>query len=271
MKPIPSQDSLADYRIYRKADLESFELLYGFLKQRGYQIDPGYGKARKAIRDYDAFAWRADQPTLFLRRNGKVDCTQIVHQGIHHLVGSRFGYRLRGNPRMCLLNEAIGLGLGFYFPISMAANHGLEGNNYFTRTLADYVKAPMHAKVPLVKMLNDAISDPYRGFVKVTVDAYTVLLETFSHLLRLQAGEPATASWRRLEKVIRKSTHYTFTRRYDIALPSTYALAYCGERSSLEDRRNEKACLAILHDCGTMPELLSELGADAADHARVAA
>jgi hypothetical protein len=256
-----NEKSVDDLTRVRKADARSFDLLFSFLRRTGYYLDLDRAILLKSIPRYEAFAWRVEERALSPGPRGKVGATAIYHQGIHALVAARFGHRRRGMPRMCLLNEAIGLGTAFYFSVAgLGKSRGKHA--YFTdQILEECLSADPRRRARALRMLNDSMEDPYAGFCRTTQAAYSVLEASYTGLVAICRGADPARTWKAIARSVDAAPYFAFSRSYDLGVPSLYVYANCGTRSTAKDASAVRSCLELIREAGSFPELLLNLGA----------
>lgn len=254
-QPSLNRRHVADYQVFERADLESFELMFEFLQAKGGFVARQGGRLARRMPAISKALWRPDFLEIEnLSRGRSVHGRAVIHQAMHLLVVTRFGPRLKGKPSLTLLAEGLASAIEFYFELKYLASGGDLTELVELRHIEESSRI---LKRGYVRKLNQLLADPFLAFVRYAQLLHETSLE-LAALIKAPGAEFKQKS-DLLARRLRNDDHYIFLYHKDFTNFVLYAATYCGLVSSSEDKRDTSKCLALLNDSASMPEFLQKL------------
>lgn len=228
------------------------------LKFQRFKINPCLTKIFNIFPGFSHFFYRIDSKKLIGHNDGQseVHFVTVYHEGLHNLVGLRFGTSLKNRPVMTLLNECIGTGLEIYLWSTLArtTNFELTGLEYpkGAEKLGNALGQSFQEKFQLAQ------KDPF-SFFKGTIKESFAIHKGIFDLLTCNKKQKNKILLRLCKKLA--STKYLlFISNADVTVPALFVAQKCGHKSSREDILATRKCLETLEDSKSMEDFLVKLG-----------
>lgn len=233
---------IKDWDKYEAIEPEASRLLIDFLMSKGFGIHNINMRLTSLVPGFSSLAWRVEDSTFLcppVKGKYLMDGGEIFHQGIHSLIAARFGAERRGRPRMCLLNEALGIASSVYLTIR-GLQEGLPTESF---QMPFYIENAQRMRISLKPRLQRALKDPFGEFQAVALDVFDIYE---SLLVQLgQASAPETAMVRFGLK-LQKSKRSVFYVQYTFVAVVLYAAVHCGLNAIEEDYLAVSECIQLL-------------------------
>lgn len=234
-------DNIRNWDKYEIIEKEASRLLIDFLMSKGFGIHNINMRLTHMVPGFSSLSWRVEDPTfLFPPIKGKylIDGVEIFHQGIHRLIAARFGAERIGRPRMCLLNEALGLATSVYVTIR-GLQEGLPTECF---QMPFYIENAKRMEVPLQPLLQRALLDPFGEFQAVALEVFDIYESLLVQLADIGDPEMAMAHFR---LKLQKSERSLFYIQYTFVAVVLYAAVHCGLNSIEADRVAVSECIQL--------------------------
>lgn len=262
-------NNIRNWDQYEAIEKDASRLLRDFLMSKGFGIHNINMRLTDMVPGFSSLAWRVEDPIfLFPPIKGRylIDGGEIFHQGIHSLIAARFGAERMGRPRICLLNEAIGIASSVYVTI-----RGLQQGfptDWFQMPF--YIENAKRMSIPIQPLLRHAMRDPFGEFQAVALEIFDIYESLLVQLA--QTSDPETAM-ARFHLKLRESKRSIFYIQYTFVAVVLYAAVHCGLNSIEEDYVAVSACMRLLKEATSyldfLHKTLTQTHTDVLEHSKL--
>jgi hypothetical protein len=257
--------AIALFEDYVNGDVRTFHLLIDLLRAQGYHICPERSLLNEVIKGFDNMAWTPDQRDLWAHwpegmnetRTDMAPAYSLCHQAMHTLLACRYGKEVRGKPGLTNLGEALAGSLEIYFELSRTSRKGIDLKS---KALEGYTKNSTKLKRPFISLYNQGVKDPFDAYRRTVIAQLEFTDFLFRKTTEIQSGRLPRSQ--ELIRQARKFDRLVFFMHKDFSVFVLYMHAFCGTRSSAEDRRDTADAIQILNQSSNMVEFLKKLGID---------
>jgi hypothetical protein len=231
------------------------QCLIDALTFQNFKIDPRESRIGQIFFGFYAFGYRIRSRRLGFGQKNSVSWTVAYHEGLHNVIGLRFGTKLKGRPMITLLNECLGIPLEIYFMAKLVNETNLSPGE-----LDSVKKFKFFAKqlgVSFEEIFKRALKDPFLAYKEVAVEAFTVHNHIFNILKHPKADAKKLVTALNVE--LKRSKNLIFYSFYDMLVPVNYIASNCGFKSNADDLKCTKKCLQLLHSSQTLEEFFMKL------------
>jgi len=250
-------EKILGHDVFVQVDPFVAQALVDVLKFQKFKIDPQAIRMTKVFFAFYGFGYRIRSRKMGLEVNGDtINWSTVYHEGLHNIIGLRFGTKLIGRPMMTLLNECLGLPLPLYFMASLAQASGfIHRNTSFMQTI---IRDSKRLGLPFEKNFRKAMGDPFKAYKGAVLEVFSVHKRLFDILKASKIdGEKKL---RALTKELKGSENVFFYSHSTPVVPVLFVTGNCGMNSIRADIRAVHECLEILHASKTFEDFFKNLG-----------
>lgn len=232
-------------------DRESFLLLLNVLQQSGYRISAEQSLLSSLLPAWEKAMWRPSARRIsgkFSRGEFKLGANDVVHDGMHALIVSRYSEVLVGRPEYTLLTEALASAANVYFDLECISR--FPKSKLAVRLIQQYLELARRAKVPPFTRLNQALAAPFRTFKLTVLD----MIKIYRHLLLQEKTQNRNP--RQTCTFLKSRKNLMFVLPFDVGNNILFVKANCGLNSSARDRA---ICAEILQTLARSEDMLDFL------------
>jgi hypothetical protein len=231
------------------------------MQNRNIKISGEIFEITRIFKDFYSFAYRINSGAIRSSSEEEllIDWAEFCHEGIHLLIGNRFGVELEGRPRISLLNECIGIGFVIPYVFSrIAEKYKLQFREF--RFINDNADNARKMGLNFKEAFRTARMNSFEVFKKTTIESYKYRLKIFECLQSPLKRQPATSL--RIISDLEKCSYLALYSMADPVKPVLFVAANCGLKSNSDDMRLTRECLAILKASTSMEDFFRRLEFD---------
>lgn len=233
----------------------------GIMQNRKTKISREVFEITRIFKDFYSFAYRVNSGIIRSSSEEKllVDWAEFCHDGIHLLIGNRFGVELEGRPRIHLLNECIGIGFVIPYVFSrIAEKYKIQFHefNFFDDNAKNARKMGLNFK----ETFRAARRNSFEAFKQTTLESYKYRIKVLECLRSPLQRQPAI--FLKLVSDLEKCSYLALYSMADPVKPALFVAANCGLESSADDMYQTRECLSILRSSVNMEDFFKNLEFD---------
>ncbi len=245
--------------LYETVDKAEARFLWEAARRQRYLVDPGTYSVVRYFPGFEKRFWLSNNRRLtpLSPQSYQVEAYNLFHALMHSQLGARYGHKMRGKPRLCMLFEALASSLDLYFALKVFRHSGLEATT--KATLFPYAHNSRATRLPFLQAFNSMSTDPF-GSYRCMVEFLSSYLTRLSDLDRYKKPDERWSQGSRLIGSLRQSPYFVFAYHYDFANFLLYRDFVCGSKSTSADVVGARECLRLLKESGSLIDFLGALG-----------
>ncbi len=255
-----TKKQIRDLPEFLESDKAETDLLIKLALQMNYRIDPRLDEIYAIHPLMWKYNWNPLQGVFTHGRSKgktKVPVIEIYHALMHSLVARRYGTHQVGKPLLCFFSEALASALDLYFALKLTNTIGHERAKKAT-LLHLYSRNSYETGEAFVKKFTKLQNDPFASYRQLVLHLIGLMkdLSTINELNH--NGDPVGATLKVLNGH-KRSPLRPFAHQYDIPNFVLYTKAYCGSKSSTQDKKDFADGLRKLHHANSFSDFVLSL------------